>query len=220
MSLEEFDPIVRQNTPVYLIELVKNHLQKAEEYKNSTSIIYACLEARNILEWLDMHTILLSVDEIEHDKIINESKPKNAIRKVGKSVLKERYQVFFQLVCELGDLRSLFGQQTNVKAYDFKESFRLQGELAPYIHSYWMKGRDVVNDSPVMIRARQIVDQVMLFLNNQLIRDGNYYHTIGIIVKDIPAEDYRLLQVWKNSNGNNVAFQALKEGLIANGNLN
>ena len=122
----------RENDFIYLRRQAQELLLFANDHKNSNALIYGCLDTRIALEILDLKKILASVNSSEINIIIEESKPKNGIDRINKKQgsLKERYQLFYQAVCELLGV--------NDKYYDFKKSKDLQHKLSTYIHSYYM----------------------------------------------------------------------------------
>ncbi len=94
----EYNPNIRENDPIFLVRNIQELLLIAKENKNSSALLYACLDCRIALEILDFNIILHSVDPIERQKIIEVSKSKNGIDRINKKVgiLKEKYQMFFQ----------------------------------------------------------------------------------------------------------------------------
>ncbi|MFY0713060.1 hypothetical protein J1D01_05245 [Seonamhaeicola sp. NFXS20] len=167
-------------------------MQLGFQNKNTSSIIYSCLECRIALELLDLNKILLSVKPEEKLKIIEESKPKNGIDKLGqkKEILKERYQLFFQAMNEVLCLNS--------KYYNFKKSKSLQFELSTYIHSYHMADEDLNFDSKNIQNAILLINEVDPFIKSSLIKKNNEYLCVGMEVESLPVEDKKLLIKWKN----------------------
>jgi hypothetical protein len=197
----------RENDFIYLIRQAQELLEIAKANKNSSAIIYACLDSRIALEILDLRKILLSVDDDDERLLILEkSKPKNGIYKVNKKtgVLKEKYQMFFQAVCENLDIKDRY--------YDFKKSKDLQHKLSTYIHSYYMMAEDINYDSKIMQKAFILIRETHRFIKSSLHFDGKEYITYGI--KTIPEEDKIILEEWKKST--KMEYEELKIKLKAN----
>jgi hypothetical protein len=187
-----YNPDIRENDPFFLRRNVQELLLIGNANKNSSSVIYACLDSRIALEKLDLTVILLSVDEKERNTIIEETKPKNGIERVGQKigVLKERYQLFFQAVCEVLDIDS--------RRYDFKKSKDLQIQLSAYIHSYYMTNEDLKYDSQIMQNAIRIITDVDKFILSSYTKENETYGGLtGIKIATIASEDKLLLNEWK-----------------------
>jgi hypothetical protein len=191
--MDSFKSEFRENNYIYLKRQAEELLIYAEKYKNSNALIYACLDTRIALETLDLKKILLSADSSEIPTIIEDSKPKNGIEKNGKKQgsLKEKYQLFYQAVCET--------LQVNDKYYDFKYSKDLQHKLSTYIHSYYMTQAEINYDSEIMQNAVLLINEVHNFIKSSLYFDGKEWIAHGIKIATIPEDDKKLLEEWKNN---------------------
>ena len=204
--MDNYNSDFRENDFIYLIRQSQELLEFAKANKNSNTIIYACLDSRIALEILDLHKILLSVSDGEKLLILEESKPKNGIYTVDKKrgVLKEKYQMFFQAVCENLDVKD--------KYYDFKKSKNLQHKLSFYIHSYYMMAEDINFDSEIMQKAFVIISETHKFIKSSLHFNGEEYIAYGIMT--IPDNDKIILEEWKKST--KMEYEELKIKLKAN----
>lgn len=204
--MDNYNSDFRENDFIYLIRQSQELLEFAKANKNSNTIIYACLDSRIALEILDLHKILLSVSDDERLLILEDSKPKNGIYKVDKKkgILKDKYQMFFQAVCENLDIKDRY--------YDFKKSKDLQHKLSTYIHSYYMMAEDINFDSEIMQKAFVIISETHKFIKSSLHSDGEEYIAYGI--KTIPEDDKIILEEWKKST--KMEYEELKTKLKAN----
>ncbi|MBA4276233.1 hypothetical protein [Flavobacterium sp.] len=206
--MDNYNSDFRENNFIYLIRQSQELLEFAKVNKNSSALIYACLDSRIALEILDLHKILLSVNEEERLLILEDSKPKNGIyavnRKIG--ILKEKYQMFYQAVCENLDVKD--------KHYDFKNSKDLQHKLSAYIHSYYMMDEDINFNSKIMQKAFVIISETHKFIKSSLHFDGEKYICYGIKIGTIPEEDKMILEEWKKST--KMEYKELKNKLKAN----
>jgi hypothetical protein len=205
--MDTYNADFRENDFIYLIRQSQELLEIAKANKNSNAVIYACLDTRIALEILDLHKILLSVDYPTRLLIIEDCKPKNGIDKVNKKIgsLKEKYQLFFQAVCE--------NLSVDDKFYDFKKSKELQHKLSTYIHSYYMMPKDINYDSELMQKAFPIILESHSFIKSSLHFDGEKYVSYGINMETIPNEDKIILEEWKS---NKMDYDELKAKLNAN----
>jgi len=92
MATMVYKPDIRINNPIYLLRQVEELLKLAQEYKNSSSLIYASLECRIALELMDLNFLLASVKPEEREQIITDSKPKNGIDRVNSKVGSLKYK--------------------------------------------------------------------------------------------------------------------------------
>lgn len=204
----KYNPDVRENDPTYLLRQVQELLLIATTNKNSSALIYACLDSRIALEILDLNIMLHSVSAGERKLIIEESKPKNGIDRVNKKQgsLKEKYQLFFQAVCET--------LSVNAKFYDFKKSKDIQYKLSTYIHSYYMTNEDLKYDSIAMQKAISIIKEFEIFLKTSFPIKNDTLIITGINISTIPENDKIILQEWKASNS--MSYEDLKRRLKEN----
>ena len=204
----EYNPDIRENDPPYLLRQVQELLLIATANKNSSALIYACLDTRIALEILDLNVMLHSVIAEERKLIVEESKPKNGIDRVNKKQgsLKEKYQLFFQAVCET--------LSVDAKFYDFKKSKDIQYRLSTYIHSYYMTNEDLKYESVLMQNAITVIKEFETFIKTSFpIKDGSLIMT-GINISTIPDNDKLILDEWKISNS--MSYEDLKSRLKEN----
>jgi hypothetical protein len=204
----EYKPDIRENDPIFLLRNAQELLQIGKENNNSSSLIYACLDSRIALENLELNIILHSVKPEERSQIIEETKPKNGIEKVGKKQgsLKEKYQTFFQALCEIAKI--------NAKSFDFKKSKDLQYKLSTYIHSYYMTNEDLNYESELMQNSIKIVNEVSDFIKSYLTIEKDSYVIFGVDMESMLIEDKLLLEEWKKSS--KMTYESLKYNIEQN----
>ncbi len=205
-----YNPNIRENDSAYLLRQVQELLLIAEHNKSSSPLIYACLDSRIALEILDLNIILHSVNKEERIQIIKNSKPKNGIDRVNKKEggLKEKYQLFFQAICEVLNV--------NGKFYDFKKSKDIQYRLSTYIHSYYMTNEDLKYNSLLMQNAIKIIKEFEDFIKTAVPVENNSMVIIGTNFKNLPVNDKILFEDWKTSS---ITYDELKERLRLNHSL-
>ena len=205
--MKNYYPNVRQNDPVYLMRHVDELLKIAKAHKNSSSLIYACLDSRIALEYVDLYSIIASVEEQDKTAVLVSSKPKNGIDRLNNKhkSLKEKYQIFFQIVSEILEVKWI--------KYDYKKSKELQFRLSSYIHSYHMLEDEICFDSDIMQAVFPLIEEVKEFIKSSIF-DGKDYRFLGIEISTIPEEDKLLLQEWKDNA--KMTQEELKEKLLLN----
>jgi hypothetical protein len=152
--------------------------------------------------------VLASVGPEERIIIFEDSKPKNGIDKVGKKVgvLKEKYQLFFQAVCEIVEI--------DAKSYNFKKSKELQYNLSTYIHSYHLLNENLNYESTDMQQAIKIINETQTFIKASLMISGDYGSVVGMELSSLPEPDKQILEEWKNST--KMSYDDLKNKLMNN----
>lgn len=207
----KYNPDVRENDPPYLLRQVQELLLIASANKNSSALIYACLDSRIALEILDLNIMLHSASAEERELIVEESKPKNGIDRVNKKQgsLKEKYQLFFQAVCEI--------LSVDAKFYDFKKSKDIQYKLSTYIHSYYMTDEDLKYDSKLMQNAIIVIKEFETFLKTSFPIKNESLIITGMNIGKIPDNDKIILDEWKSSSS--MSYEELKSRLKENHSL-
>ena len=204
----EYNYDVRENKSTYLLRQVQELLIIAAQRKSTSPLIYACLDARIALEVLDLNIILHSVSDEEREQILEDSKPKNGIDRTGKKqgALKERYQLFYQAVCEVFSIEG--------KAYDFKKSKEIQYKLSTYVHSYYMTEEELKYDSHLMQNALVILKEFEIFVKTCLPVVDNSLIVMGVEIKTIPEKDKIVLEEWKQNSS--MEYEELKSRIKQN----
>ncbi len=184
---------IRINRSDWLMIESQKLVQFAIQEKNSSYLIYACLEARLALEKLDLDIVLASIPDKDRLELIELSKPKNGIEKQGKKVgvLKEKYQKFIVAVFKLN------GMETNY--FDFKKSKSLQIELSSFIHSYHFLDDQMTTDSEEMQKVPMLIDQAEIFLRESTFIEGEGHSIKSVELETMPLIDKELLNDWKDN---------------------
>ena len=210
MATMVYKPDIRINNPIYLLRQVEELLKLAQEYKNSSSLIYASLECRIALELMDLNFLLASVKPEERKQIITDSKPKNGIDRVNSKVgsLKYKYQFFLQAICEILGI--------NNERYDYKKSKDLQYLLSTYIHSYHMDNPELEFNSVSMQKCQNLIIEVDKFIKSSMPYENGTWTMLGMEISSMPEKDREVLDEWKIST--NMTYDQLKEKLSKNHN--
>jgi hypothetical protein len=203
----DYNPLKRENDQFYLITQAMGFIKLYQIAGNTNAPFYACLDCRIALEINDLHQILLSVPEEEHEEILENCRPRHGITKVDKGVgvLKERYQLYFQALNEVISLEGYY-------AYDFKKSRELQGELSKLIHSYWMIGAPLDYYSQFLDNAVELVKETETFIYSTTKVKGDKATRIGLRIDLLLQQDKALLEDWKTNS--KMTYDELKARLM------
>jgi len=205
---KKLNVIKRQTNPFYLAENADFLKRKYTEGENTNAIFYACLDCRIALEKSDLDRISTSVPQKDRDEITKQSKLRRGIERADNTnkttrVLRERYQMFFQAVCETIKLPN--------QSYDFKRSKELQQSLSIYIHSYWMEEEELKFGSGELSEAVKLVDQTIAFLKSNYEIKDTKAEVWGINLEKLPEGVLDILNTWKVNAG--MKYNELLESL-------
>lgn len=106
-------------------------LEEAEKYNNTSLVLYAALEARNLLEKTEFDLMLMSTEKSEWEALSQMARGKYGLTKSNNKykALKYRYQTFSEAITKVI-------LDFSLKVYDYKASEELQNGLAEYVHIY------------------------------------------------------------------------------------
>lgn len=174
MEKKTYDYFKREHDLSYLMRHVEILLEEATTNESISSVIYACLECRNILEKIEFNLILMSTEEAEWSKIEEMAKGKSGIQKTNNEykILRYRYQTFSEAISRVSDLP--------VKAFDFKGSEQLQKRLSEYLHIYTKAPSDMSFYSEFIQKGIQAVKDTLDFVHNFFVKDEQGY-SFGVL---------------------------------------
>lgn len=206
--MREYNPTKRLQDPYYLTINAEVLKVGAIATENSSALIYACVDLRTSLELIEFIILLGSVSQELRPEIIELGKTKNGIDKANKRIksLKEKFQFFYQAVCEIAKVSG--------KKFDFKKSDDLQFALSKYLHSFIRHPLDINFNSEFMQSAIPLIDDTIKFIRDYISYDNSEMKIQCIDINSIPLEDKMLLEEWKNSS--KMTYEELKERLSEN----
>ncbi len=154
----------------WLLKHIEVLLGEAKTHSNTSFIMYAALEARNILEKTEFDIMRASTDKSEWPKIADMAKGRNGITKTNKEYkgLKYRYQTFSEaFVRVITDL--------NLKVYNYKQSEYMQDQVSEYLHVYTKTEEEMHFDSAFIQEGVLLIQSVVEFIKNYyVLHDGTY----------------------------------------------
>lgn len=206
--MRQYNPTKRLQDPSYLIINAEVLKEGAIEHKNSSALIYACVDLRTALELVEFIILLASVGEELRPEIINLGKTKNGIDRANRKIksLKEKFQLFYHALCEIANISG--------KQYDYKKSDDLQFRLSKYLHSFIRHPADINFDSKFMQDSLPLIEETINFIRDFITYDNKELKIQSIDVNQIPSDDKLLLEEWKNST--KMSYEELKERLTEN----
>lgn len=189
--MDRYKPTKRYHEVNWMLIHSEDLESKAKRQRDSSKLIYCCLELRNAIEMLDFHLILASVPNSEHQKIAEMAKPYLGNERVNNKLksLKEKTQKFYECVCEAVGIPGKF--------YDYRKSNEIRFELSQYIHTYTRKPSEMNFESSFIQAAFPIILKAREFVKNSLINDGENYIVQNIDFTSLSPEDKELLFDWK-----------------------
>ena len=183
-------------------------LEEAEKYNNTSLVIYAALEARNLLEKTEFDIMLMSTEKDEWEALSQMARGKHGLTKSNNKykALKYRYQTFSEAIAKvLLDFE--------LKIYDYKSSENLQTKLSEYIHIYTRTPKELEYKSEFIQNGIKTTNEAIAFIKNYYIfRDSGY--VFGILNFSTLSPSMRNeLEKWKASVSEDTAdlFKVLKK---------
>jgi hypothetical protein len=206
--MREYNPTKRLQDPLYLTINAEILKSGAIATKNSSAIIYACVDLRTSLELIEFIILLGSVSEELRPEIVELGKTKNGIDKANKKIksLKEKFQLFYQALCETANISG--------RRFDYKKSDDLQFALSKYLHSFIRHPLEINFESIFMQDALILIDETIKFILDYISYETGEMKIQCINVNKIPSEDKLLLEEWKSST--RMTYEQLKERLSEN----
>ena len=172
----------RHHTPTWILKKIADLVDKGKRHEDSSSILYACLEARNLLEMISTTKLLCSVSDEDRARITAAVKPQNGIKGVNKELkaLGLKTQEFMNAVCAV--------ENQEFPVFNFTESDDIQHRLSQYIHTYAVLMADMEYGSDFINAAFPAIEEAMAFARVNLIYnpDRNTYAIGNLDVTTMP----------------------------------
>ena len=145
-------------------------LEEAVKYNNTSLVLYAALEARNLLEKTEFDLMLMSTEKSEWETLSQMARGKFGLTKSNSKykALKYRYQTFSEAITKVI-------LDFALKVYDYKASEELQNNLADYIHIYTRTLEELEYTSEFVQSGIKCVNEAISFVKSYyVIHDNNY----------------------------------------------
>ncbi len=189
----------REHKPTWLLEYIEHLLKKANEFHNTSFVLYAALETRNLLELIEYSLIFMSLSEQEREKISETAHEKGAVEKFRNEykTLKYKHLKFFQMVMELSpSLPSAPIGIFNINIID-----KYSKEISGSIHIYTKVDNDFIYKGDFVKATFEKIREICDFLRTNFVieKDGkNYFVTGNLVISSLPPKMKEIYLEWKN----------------------
>lgn len=202
----------RHHTPTWILKKIADLVDKGKRFEDSSSIIYACLEARNLLELISMVKLQCSVPEEDRERITAAAKPQRGIQDVDKELkaLRFKTQEFMKAVLEVAD--------EEFPVFRISESEAIQSRLSQYVHNYTISMADMEFGSEYLNAAFPAINDAVAFAkaNMRYNPDRNTYNIGNVDMITLPNWAEAILEEWKTGQIKDKA--ALTAAIVDGGN--
>lgn len=150
-------------------------LEEAVKYNNTSLVLYAALEARNLLEKTEFDLMLMSTEKAEWETLSQMARGKYGLTKSNNKykALKYRYQTFSEAITKVI-------LDFSLKVYDYKASEEVQNNLAEYVHIYTRTPDELEYTSEFVQTGVKCVNEAISFVKSYYVIHDNGY-VFGIL---------------------------------------
>ncbi|MEQ9168248.1 MAG: hypothetical protein RLO12_18460 [Fulvivirga sp.] len=183
-------------------------LEEAAKYSNTSLVIYAALEARNLLEKTEFDLMLMSTEQTEWETLSLMARGKYGLTKSNSKykALKYRYQTFSEAITKVI-------LNFELKVYDYKASEILQNKLAEYVHIYTRTPEELKYTSNFIKSGINNVKDTIAFIKSYYVVHENEY-LFGILnFSTLSGSMKDEFEKWKSavSEDTNALYERLKK---------
>lgn len=159
-TMEEFNTNKRLVGPNWLMAQIKLLIHSAKMLSNSSFVLYAALETRNLIELIEFDLLDISAKGTDSESFLMEIRGKTGIQQMNKKykTLKYRYQSFSSAATQ-----AIF-EEGSLKKFDFKKSENFCNELSQYIHTYSRRPDEMVFGSEFINQGIALVEDCLNYL--------------------------------------------------------
>jgi hypothetical protein len=212
--LNVYNPSLRDGSPLWLIKKIEQLREESKMEKDSSKLIYACFESRNLLENLEFHFVYPAFSEGERPEVLKSIRKADGIRKTFEKIEKNShdYQIFLKALC-------LALNMTPPPYYNFKTSQQLKSSVNDYCHIYAISNKELTFGSDYIKTGFKRIEEILIFLKESKIYNG--FTALGTPLKDFDSETLTLYNKWKERIINNekqliIEVKALIDKMIKN----
>jgi hypothetical protein len=179
---EIYDYHKRIQSESWLIVHIETLIKEAKANSNSSFVLYAALEIRNLIEKISYDIILLSTDTNKWSEIEKSAKIIHGIDNVNDTykTLNYKFQTFSEAISKLADLPA--------KVFDYNKSDLLKKKLGEYVHIYTKKQTDLNFGSEFIKNGILIIEESLDFIKNYFTKKDNFYEYAILKISTLPDE--------------------------------
>ena len=194
---KEFNTQKREHNEGWIIKQIEELLEFANEQQNSSLVLYAALEARNLIEMVEYTIIKCGTPKNQWDNLEKDAKGIYGIQKSdGYKTLRKKHQLFYQFVANSLDVESY--------AFDLNTAVNLKKELASYIHNFTVNDKEFNYDGSYVQNGIGFIKKILNTLDEFFNKNDNE-GTYGNIIFDTLPEEYReVFTKWKLNNSDDL----------------
>lgn len=215
---ESYNFNIRYKNCGWFIPHINYLLEESEKYNNSSLVIYACFEMRNLIEQIEYGFVTIALTEGEWKKYKPDFENIGGIKKVfGKATdsnrnenLKEKLDKYLQFcnsIIRVGKLPVM------PLSYSMKEAQEYKNQLNDYCHLYTKTQTDFYYNSGFITKGKQLIKEIFKYLNNCRILTESGFISIGFEVNELTGETKNIYDKWIR--GDIKSVNELDEILIA-----
>jgi len=158
--MPEFDTNKRSLDANWLLAQIELLIHSAKKFSNSSFVIYAALETRNLFERLEFELLAMAASGTETEKFLKETRGKTGIRQTNKKykTLKYRYQSFSSAAT-----KAIF-ERGSLNKFDYKKSEEYCDKLSQYIHTYSRMPEDMIFESDFINFGIDLIKECINYL--------------------------------------------------------
>jgi hypothetical protein len=158
--MPEFKPHERSLNSSWLIAQINRLIGSAKNFSDSSLVIYAALETRNLFERLEYELLGMAAKGTETEEFLKGIRGRTGIQQTNKKykVLKYRYQSFSSAAT-----KAIF-EGGALNKFDYKRSEQYCGELSQYIHTYSRMPEDMLFSSDFIRSGIELVEECINYL--------------------------------------------------------
>jgi hypothetical protein len=183
----------RHHVPSWIIIKIADLLDKAKRLKDSSNILYACLEARNLLELISTTKLLCAVPEGERNRLVQLMKPQHGISAADKELK--------ALGLKTQEFMNVISAQENmiVPVFQFAACKKLQDRLSQYVHNYTVSVANMNYGSSYLNDGLKVIKEAVDFAKANLAYDSdrNVLYISNMDMTNMPEWGNSLLMDWK-----------------------
>lgn len=174
--MQKFDFHSRYQNIDWSIKQIESLLILAKNHNNSSFVIYAALEARNILERVEYEILFMAAHKYLDKSWMDLIEKKNGIQKTNSKykALRFKYQSFTEA------FTSALIDDLSIKPFSFRLAEEIQGELSQYLHIYTRNDDDLLYGGTYINNGIQVINQAITFLKDSftIFNDGYVVATL------------------------------------------
>ncbi len=191
-----FNPHERHHIPAWILLKITFLTKMANYQKDSSCVLYACLEARNLLEMISYKKLQCSVSADEREALEAVAKPKNGITTVDKQLkaLGLKTQEFMHAL-----LQSEGAPEYQFPVFVPSVCEAILNKLSQYIHTYTVENKDMEFGSAYIEAGFAVIDEAVEFAESNLVRspETETCYIINYDIINLPEWAKRVLGDWK-----------------------